>query len=117
MISTSETSAKGTLITDVPLNKGDNVFRIACTAENGDTRVYTLHISWTKTLYYGDINYDGTVDETDMNLLSDYILGKVVLDADMLEAADINGDGAADVKDLSIIVAYILGNIDEIPQR
>ena len=116
-ISTSETSARGTLITDVPLDKGENIFKIACTAENGDTRVYTLHISWIKTLYYGDINYDGIVDEQDMNLLSDYILGKVILDADMLEAADINGDGAADVKDLSIIVAYILGNIDEIPQR
>ena len=52
-----------------------------------------------------------------MNLLTDYILGKITLDDDMLEAADINGDGLVDVNDLSYIVAYILGNIDEIPQR
>ena len=116
-INTAGTAARGTLITDAALNKGDNVFSIVCTAENGDTRTYTLHVSWTKTLYYGDINYDGVVDEQDMNLLTDYILGKITLDDDMLEAADINGDGLVDVNDLSYIVAYILGNIDEIPQR
>ena len=116
-ITAAGTSSRGSWISDVSLNKGDNVFDITCTAENGDVRTYTLHVVWNKTLYYGDINYDGVVDEQDMNLLSDYILGKITLDEDMLEAADIDGDGAVDVRDLAILVAYILGNIDEIPQR
>ena len=116
-ITAGEASGYGSLAADVALEKGENIIPVTCTAENGDSRTYVLHISWTKTVYYGDINYDGTVDDLDMNLLIDYILGRAEFNEDMLEAADINGDGLADINDLSFIVAYILGNIEEIPQR
>ncbi|MDE6849256.1 MAG: D-alanyl-D-alanine carboxypeptidase family protein [Ruminococcus sp.] len=48
----------------------------------------------------GDINSDGVYDTTDLNLVSDYILGKIQFSENQYYRADINGDGRVDSFDL-----------------
>lgn len=53
---------------------------------------------------YGDINGDGTVDITDVNIAINVMLGKETNDA-----ADVNGDGAVDISDINTIINVMLG--------
>lgn len=66
------------------------------------------------TRYYllGDVDGNGTVDVTDINLTVNYMLGKnpVVF---ILPAADIDGNGSIDVSDVNGIVNIILGKVGE----
>ena len=117
-MSVSGSTGTGTLVTDIALSPGTNTVSILSTAENGDTRTYTLYINRTNaTLYYGDVNSDGTIDALDLAYTASYLLGNDVLTPKMKEAADINGDGSVDIQDLSYIVSYLLGYIEQIPQR
>ena len=52
----------------------------------------------------GDVNADGTVDVTDVNLAVNMILGKAPIDL----IADLNGDGTVDVTDVNAIVNIVL---------
>ena len=117
-VSVDGATAKGSISADVPVNLGDSTVRIVCTAENGDARTYTLYVTRSrKAVYYGDVDYNGVVDRTDLNYLTEYILGRDYMTDEMKEAADINGDGYIDIQDVSYIVAYLLGYMKEIPQR
>ena len=53
----------------------------------------------------GDLNGDGNVDVTDVNIAIDIVLGNTGLNA----KADLNGDGEVDFIDVSKIVDFILG--------
>lgn len=56
----------------------------------------------------GDVDDDGCIDVTDINILVSIILKR--LDAKQYDGrADVNGDGYVDVGDISIIVSKILG--------
>lgn len=64
------------------------------------------------TIYYndseplpGDVNGDGVVDVSDVNLVVNAILGK----SEMTNEMDLNGDGIVDVSDVNLIVNIILG--------
>ena len=56
----------------------------------------------------GDVNQDGKVDVTDVNLAVNIILGKESR-ADYIARADMDGNGSIDVTDVNLIVNIILG--------
>ncbi len=56
----------------------------------------------------GDVNLDGKVDVTDVNIVVNIILGKDQA-ANYDGRADVNGSGVVDVSDVNIIVNIILG--------
>ena len=61
-----------------------------------------------------DINGDGKINQTDFNLLNDYLNGTGTLTPEQLERADINFDGVIDNRDLAIIQEYIDGTREDI---
>ena len=54
----------------------------------------------------GDLNGDGLVDVSDVNIIIDMVLGKQTPD---LAKADLNGDGQVDVTDVSSVIDIVLG--------
>ncbi|MBR1804174.1 MAG: choice-of-anchor J domain-containing protein [Muribaculaceae bacterium] len=55
----------------------------------------------------GDLNGDGNVDVSDVNLLINVVLGKATA-ADLTGQADLNGDGICDVSDVNALINIIL---------
>ena len=53
----------------------------------------------------GDVNGDGKVDVSDVNVAINIMLGK----NEAIPAADVNGDGKVDVSDVNIIINIMLG--------
>lgn len=58
----------------------------------------------------GDINGDGVVDVSDINLAVNYILGTTQLTPEQFKRGDVNGDGVIDVTDVNAMVNIILGH-------
>mgnify|MGYP000058633988 FL=1 len=67
------------------------------------------------SIIYGDLNGDGFVDSLDLTILKRFILRKINLPQDKLEAADLNRDGSVDSIDNSILKRYILRKIKQLP--
>lgn len=65
----------------------------------------------TSDYVVGDINGDGRVDVTDVNLAVNYILGKQQFTPEQFKRGDVNGDGVIDVTDVNAIVNIILGKL------
>lgn len=59
----------------------------------------------------GDINNDGNINQTDLNLLTGYIQGKNALTDKQIKAADVNRDGTIDTGDTYKLSRYINGAI------
>lgn len=55
----------------------------------------------------GDVNGDGVVDITDVNILINILLGKD--SANKYTGADVNGDGTVDIADINAVLNLILG--------
>lgn len=77
-----------------------------------DSSVYaTVMVNGTDPnshIYDGDVNGDGVVDITDVNILINIILGKT--EAEDIEGnADINDDRTIDITDVNIVLNLILG--------
>lgn len=71
--------------------------------------MYAEVYSAEESITSGDVNCDGTVDEADLKLLGDYIVGRQSLGSEKsFKAADMDGDGAADSLDMAILRKYIL---------
>lgn len=47
----------------------------------------------------GDVNGDGNIDKNDLQMIQDYIMGKVSLTVQQYKAADLNGDGQVNSAD------------------
>lgn len=63
-----------------------------------------------------DMNDDGVVDEGDLKLLLQYLVGKNELPAGMTEAdLDLNGNGEVDIYEAVLVLQYIEGVIPELP--
>ncbi len=70
----------------------------------------------TKSLQYGDLNYDGRIDIFDVVLMRKAVLGKLT-DEMALTAADIDGDNDVNVTDLVLVYEYVMGKIKQFPDR
>ncbi len=57
---------------------------------------------------YGDVNFDGSLDVTDVILLVNFVLGQTPTDEEFL-TADINQDGIVNILDVIQVVGEILG--------
>ena len=53
----------------------------------------------------GDLNGDGIVDVSDVNIMIDMVLGKQEQD----ESADLNNNGIVDVSDVNALIDIVLG--------
>lgn len=77
-------------------------------------KVYTMHFAGLETIYNcisdgagevaGDVNGDGNVDVSDINVLINSILGKPAQGS-----FDVTGDGNVDVSDVNAVINIILG--------
>lgn len=68
----------------------------------------------------GDLNFDGSVDSTDLTLMKRYILKILTFSsteekARFEKAADVNGDGSVDSTDLTFMKRRVLKIIDKFP--
>ena len=63
---------------------------------------------------FGDINYDGTIDITDLTSLSLALLGDSELTEEQKSAADIDGDGVVTLADLARLQQYLSKKIDSL---
>ena len=63
---------------------------------------------------FGDINYDGTIDITDLTSLSLALLGDSELTEEQKSAADIDGDGAVTLADLARLQQYLSKKVDSL---
>ena len=73
----------------------------------GGDFVRMFEIAPTSTGIVGDVDGNGTVDVTDVNILVNIILGKA--NAADYPNANINGEGGIDVSDVNAVVNIILG--------
>ena len=58
---------------------------------------------------YGDVNSDGTVDTTDVDLLARYLARDESVTIDLL-AADVDANDTVDLNDLLNLVKYVKGD-------
>ena len=63
---------------------------------------------------FGDINYDGTIDITDLTSLSLALLGDSELTEEQKSAADIDGDGVVTLADLARLQQYLSKKVDSL---
>jgi len=63
----------------------------------------------------GDVNNDGYVDGTDLNLVNYYIVHATNFNNDQLKTADVDGDGDINAIDLTFLNRKIYGIIDHLP--
>ena len=63
----------------------------------------------------GDVNGDGKIDEKDINLIAEYIMGKSPANFNKDEA-DVNNDTEIDVADIVIVSNKILEQKNQMPQ-
>ena len=64
-----------------------------------------LYAKWMKR---GDINADGKVDVSDVNIIINLMLGKAQVNA-FPGTADLNNDNKIDVSDVNIVINIMLG--------
>jgi dockerin type I repeat protein len=55
----------------------------------------------------GDVNLDGKIDALDVEMIKDYICGKITLFPGQVELADFNSDGIIDVADIISLVQFL----------
>lgn len=81
----------------------DYISAISSSGGSGKTVTnVTVSTKNANNYYYGDVNHDGAVDGTDVDLVARYITSSssVSIDTDL---ADINGDGLVDSSDLILL--------------
>lgn len=65
----------------------------------------------------GDVNGDGSVDSTDLNMLFNVVLGYIdsaALSEEQSNVADVNFDKTIDSTDLNVLFNFVLGYIEEL---
>ena len=63
---------------------------------------------------YGDLDASGTIDVTDLTILSLYLLGDQKLSDEALKAADTDGDGSIALTDLATLRQFISKKITKL---
>ena len=57
----------------------------------------------------GDINFDGSTDITDVNMLINVILGRITID---IETGDIDSNGQIDIADVNLLINMMIGKVN-----
>lgn len=78
-----------------------------------DALVETTAILTIPGLRRGDLNSDGVVDQNDIAIMAQILLGAID-PAPYLEFGDFNGDGVIDIADFAKLVAYVRGEVIEL---
>lgn len=60
---------------------------------------------------YGDVDGDGIINETDYNLIYDYVTSVAVPSNEQKVRADVNRDGKITLADYSKVLAYVNGTL------
>ena len=68
----------------------------------------------TSSVTTGDINFNGSIDVTDLTELSLVLIGDKELSANQQKAADIDGDGAVTLADLARLQQYLSKKINSL---
>lgn len=58
---------------------------------------------------FGDLNGDGTIELTDLTMLSQMLLKDIDIDQIISDASDVDGNGVTDVADLALLKQFIMG--------
>jgi beta-galactosidase len=78
---------------------------------------YLFNVNWfifeegNITGHLGDVNGDGSIDSTDLQLLKRHVLNKKLLEGTGLLNADVNKDKSVDSTDVTLLKRYILRKI------
>ena len=78
-----------------------NGLRLTGSANKCGVSVSTITIPAGRLL--GDVNFDGIIDEQDIDLVTDYVMGRIQLTGDDLRAADANDSGVVDTTDVNSV--------------
>ncbi len=71
---------------------------------------------FAKSVYYGDLDKDGDIDENDKTILAEHIGEEnIQTDVDTLRRMDLDGTGEVDMNDFVLISQYVGGKIDKFP--
>ena len=95
--------------TTVHLNKGKNTIKLyneSAWAPSVD-RIAVFNEVMTAELE-GDVNFDGTVNSTDLLILQKYLLGVSDISGTQSDAADINKDGNVNILDLILLKEILI---------
>ena len=76
--------------------------------EGAEEEHYSVYVVNARIVVRGDINGDGTVDVSDLNIMINIMLGKAQANG-YPGIPDLNVDGIVDVSDINIIVNIMLG--------
>ena len=63
---------------------------------------------FTCTVEKGNLNDDNNIDDVDVEILTDALLGKIAITADLIAKGDMNYDGALTIADVTLLVDAIL---------
>ncbi|HOV25396.1 MAG TPA: chitobiase/beta-hexosaminidase C-terminal domain-containing protein [Pseudobacteroides sp.] len=91
----------------------------AYASKSGMTNSDVASATYTLAFRVGDINGDGFINNSDVDLLKSYLLNsntKIPVD-DILWVADVDGNGDINVLDLSYLQKYVSGNITSFPKE
>ena len=58
---------------------------------------------------FGDLNGDGTIELTDLTMLSQMLLKDIDIDQIISDASDVDGNGVTDVADLALLKQFVMG--------
>ncbi|MCI8670196.1 MAG: hypothetical protein HFI34_11880 [Lachnospiraceae bacterium] len=79
------------------------------------TGLATVDASALTRRLYGDINNDGIINQTDVDILQQYMVKLIEFDKYQLIAADVDGDGRVSLNDVITLKRLVDGYIDELP--
>lgn len=75
---------------------------------NNEREIFVNKVNKHVDFIKGDVNGDGTVNISDVNVLINIILG-ATMDAETMKRADVNEDGSINISDVNEVIALILG--------